>query len=304
MKLFEITSPKFILHPKLDPNNYKMSNRFSDAKNWKARLYLANSIGQNSPLKKGDFDQVRYIMVSLVDNTIIPIAIGDEHRMGEDLLYYFERKIKGFGNVDNYIPIACFSGNYIYNESQIPKWLAGIKKWLSYGGKNLVLKGTYGLSKATVSFEEFAKSNGKCVLNIEPGRLAFVGQKLYNAYKALSESISAVANKQPEEILPRQANVIFRNAKNILDILEEHIFDGFLSACKNSDEFDNLMNAINQLQQENNISKLEELFFGFDSYKNRLHNKLRELEKQPDPSNSLSATFGDIPLAVDMFGRL
>jgi hypothetical protein len=302
MKLFEIISPKFILHPKLDPNNYKINSRLSDAKNWKAKVYLANSVGQNSTIEKGDFDQVRYILISITDNSIIPVAISDEHRMGDDLVYYFERKIKGF-KFNDYKAISCDSGNYIYNKEQISKWVIAIKKWLSYGGKNLVLTGTYDLSKAKVSFEEFAKTNGKCVLSITPGKLAFIGQKLYDAYQILAKSLSVVANKKPEEILPRQYNVIFKNAMNIVDLLDKHIFDGFLVASK-PNEFDDLKIKVKQLHEEENIKGLEQLFFGFDSYKNRLHNELRTLEKKPDSYNNLTATFGDIPLAVDMFGQL
>lgn len=80
--------------PKNIPSNFfKITNSLKDIKNWKARILENNSGGEK--LKVGDYDEVGYVMISLKDNTIIPIARSDEHHRGYDIMYeIYESKYK------------------------------------------------------------------------------------------------------------------------------------------------------------------------------------------------------------------
>ena len=105
---------QFIIPEKIQ-KNFEITGDMSNAKNWKAKILAANSATKGQ--KIGQWDQVRYILIGLKTNNIIPIAIADEHRTGYDVLqeYYYKKKLVP---KDDYISVCSWGNEYFYPENQ------------------------------------------------------------------------------------------------------------------------------------------------------------------------------------------
>jgi hypothetical protein len=107
--------------------NYKISGDLSNIKNWKAKVLLANSGGE-----EGKWDDVGYVLISLDNNYIVPVARSDEHHIGYELLEHLENS--GKINSNNYISVWCRDGNdYIYHEEDIPEYVQAFTRAIQYG---------------------------------------------------------------------------------------------------------------------------------------------------------------------------
>ena len=76
----EAQGASFRLMPGLDPNKYVMTDSLRSVNKWWAYTYVGDSSPEGKPDTMGE---VGYIMISLRDNTIIPIS----HHRGMDLLF-------------------------------------------------------------------------------------------------------------------------------------------------------------------------------------------------------------------------
>jgi uncharacterized protein YbaR (Trm112 family) len=285
----------FILQPNLKPENYIMTGSLRDVARWRAMTYVANNGGS-----KGEMDEVGYVMISTKDNTIIPIANNDDHHTGKDVLYTLGRRYN-FNDRD-YVPIDASGRNYIYTEDEIPVLLNVITKFLSYGGINGTLNGSYDMHKVAMTLEQFVESNGN--INVEPGQLAPIGKYFVETYQRTAQALS----KARGSLMPSTINAAFKAAAEIPVMLEKL---AFFIPNKLWKEIKEMSNHIAILQQEQNIPGLENYLFGFDSIKNKVHISLKQLQAQiargepPDYSQQRTEmrAWGDIDLAIDVLGR-
>ncbi len=290
----------FRLHPALNPENYVMTASLADHEKWQAMTYDGSSAGEKDA-RKGQMGGIGYVMISLKDDTIIPISRSDEHHRGADTLYTLSRKTKGAIDPSDYLPIWSYGNNYIYNKSEAPILLTALTKFIAYGGKNGVLKGSSGLRGIAMSSKQFIASGGN--VEVSAGKLAPLGAEIYEGFENLAQALrKARSNPEARSV----AGAAFEAAIGLLrllmrDRLEEKGID--------VKEIETLMPKLRQIKQERNVQALEELFFGFHGVKNTIHNNLRAAQKRAQAGEEvwrdgdLKAIWGDIDLAVDMLGR-
>ena len=287
-------APKgFALAPFLDHANYQITDSLKDAPRWRAKILSANSGAYGQ--KVGQMDAVGYVMISKVDNTIVPIARADEHHCGADLLDALCQKTSG--NPDNYVPIYAIGNNYVYSSCDIPKLLKVITKFVSYGGNpDLHLIGSNDLTGKCTTLGEFVESRGQ--VTVAPGKLNPAGRRAVEMIQQLSRTIGAAA----QSVQRSKTGKSFTEAGNLIKFIGFELGHGH-SAAKGA------MDKLKQLAKDD-LDGLTELIFGFDGVKNKLHNELRAYQARVVAGESLwtdsylKKTWGDIPLAIDMLGKI
>lgn len=130
--LLETVLASFKLPDGVPEENFLITNSFADTNKWKAKIMLDNSHGKGTP-NKGSLQSIGYVMISTKDNTIIPIARNDEHRMGYEVMHDIYRE-KYKVEVGGYFSFCVISKNYVFEEKEIPKFILAGTKFLSYGG--------------------------------------------------------------------------------------------------------------------------------------------------------------------------
>jgi hypothetical protein len=284
MRFIELNESRgtFRLHPAFDPKNYVMTDSLRDVRNWRAMTYAGNSIGRDGP-KIGEMGPVEYVMISKIDNTIIPISRSDEHHCGRDMLYEIGV------NDDDFIPIFADGNNYIYFEEDIPDMVNVLRKFLSYGGIDGYLKGANSLTGFVMTLSGFVNSDGN--VNINPGELASTGKKIISEYKKLVDACD-IARADPERVsllgtAKQQAKRVVGTVRDISYLMGVSVTKtDVIDACSSVDE-------------------LEQVMFGFKSLKNDMHNALRKAKKESKSYDHeiMSRLWGDIDLAIDILGR-
>ncbi len=301
----EAQAPKrasFRLHPALDPNNYVMTNSLRDHAKWRAMTYVGNNSNTG---ETGHLHEVGYIMISLVDDTIIPISRDDEHHMGRDLLYdladgtypYKKKSKKIDINPSDYIPIWKYGANYIYDQSEVKDMLIGLSKFLSYGGPDGVLVGTHDYRGKMMHSSDFVAAGG--FISIEQGKLAPVGQRVYDQFNQLARLIGQ-ASDDDDRIKLRP---VFLKAAELckflcgdINFLKLGIFDMAKEAAP----------KLREIQKANDLQALRELVFGFHGIKNTMHMYMKKVVKDNNKwsLDDLTAMWGDVDLAIDMLARM
>lgn len=291
----------FALHPSLDPNKYQISDSLRSVQSWKAYTYVNN----NADVGKGNFDKVGYVMISKTNNTIIPISRSDEHNQGFDLLWDMiegntAEKIKHDIDINDYVAVWPHGNNYIHTQKDIPDWLTVLKKFISYGGNpDGIVHGPRDSRGHILRIADFISHDGD--FTIQQGKLAPLGQVLYDNFKNLAEMIRSVDGG--DRIKTTQAFVAAVKFAKMLPDISSKLgvpYNDLLALPK----------KIKELQKENNIQGLDELFFGFDSLKNKIHINMKKTfaEQQAGQSpwmwGDITAVWGDVELAIDLLGRI
>lgn len=297
--ILEAHGPKFTLMRGLDPEKYIMTNSLRDADNWRAYTYAGES---SEGRMQGDMGEVGYVCISLKDNSIIPIARGDEHHQGMDLLYDLAegvrfnargKKIKTAPldfNPSDYYPIFALGNNYAYEGDQ-SKMVIAVKKFLSYGGKDRTIKGM-GIPSQVMHLSDFVGAKG--LAKIEHGKLAVIGEKIVNGFTNLANAIRNASDQSRVSTV-----AIFKQAVDLIKLL--HSVNYELGV-----RFDDTPDKIRELQKTNDLTGLEELFFSFNGVKNSLHAELKKMVAEASRWNEdrINALWGDPELAIDMLGRI
>lgn len=272
MLISEITRAPFRLHPGLDPTHYEITNSLKDFERW--LVYTHEGFTASDPansIKRGQMAKPGYIMISLVDDTIVPISRGDEHHSGMDVMYdQIAKECKRNGhpiNPRNYVPIWGYGHNYIYYKSDIPKMLTALTKFLSYGGRDGPLKGSNDLRGMMMNSSDFVERGGDVVIN--PGTIAPAGQKIMNDFRQLEATLRA-AGELPEMERAKRARAFVAAAEfaarlrpylSELAIKDYHI----LTDPK----------IIGAYKKANDIEGLKKLIFGFHGLKNSIHQEMK-----------------------------
>lgn len=285
MRLYEVLGT-FSLHPKVNSEDYQIGSSLRDVGKWKARIILANNT--NSP--PGEMDDIHYVMISLKDNTLIPIARGDEHHTGYDLIRHLGL------NPSDFYPITR-GGNYIYREDEIPSALIAVQKWLDWGGVDAEIASTAGSGLTfKIHLSDFLASEGK--YRSEKGMLAPYGEKLMAAFADTAQAIRQAAATAPAN--ERQIRVAFRKAKAIVKILSEGI-----EVDRDWGLYSSFTEAFPQMEKDLNLTWLEEKLFGFPSVKNSIHSRLKDaLSKGGYDLKRAEPFWGDVELAIHRLGDI
>lgn len=294
-ELLETANAEFRLHPALDPQNYSMTNSLRDVRKWKALTYVANSGGQ-----VGDMGEVGYVMVSLTDNSIIPISREDEHNMGKDLLYDFMEgtytKPKKPLPIDpeSFYPVWPMA-NYVRDEKQAKALLPALKKYLAYGGNDGTVVGTQQMRGRMMHFSDFIATEGK--VELVTGKLAPIGQRVYDHLDELSKMIAAAQDTDDRIKL----QPIFRKAIELCRYLASDYCFLKLDVMKMAEQ---APKEIRVLQKANDLQGLRELIFGFDGIKNTMHRRMKKAMENEWFAEDMQAIWGDTDLAIAMLGNL
>lgn len=281
----------FKLPPKVPRSFFKITKRFSDIDKWKAKILASNAAYGDK--KKGEWDDVFYVMISIVDNTIIPIARSDEHHIGYDVLYDV---YQDYGvNPDNYVSIASNGNNYISDESQkgISRFIEASKRFLSYGGRDLPVAPLSGRARPTMLVSDFVEHGG--FLEIKKGSLSPIGDKIYTQFEELSEAIQQFYKKR-SNIFERE---IYDLTKELNYILKEYVISTFSFDVLDSNVLKEWWNNAERAIDDENTNEVIDLIFGFGGIKNLIHNNLRA--KKTGDSEQI---FGDVDLAIELLGNI
>lgn len=254
---------------------YDISGDLSNAKNWKAKIITANSGGDK---KKGAWDSVGYVMISLTTNYIIPIARADEHRLGYETLEYLIKKYK-IKNL-NYQHIYVSDDSIVYGGEYHDDEYNALKKAYEYGLKDILIK-QYGGDRYDMSIEEYLKYNGdfnKAIATSKEKKIVSNdGQKFINKLSKIVDlferyDISMLhQNHKFEETIVDEC----KDLKKMI-ILNSKLWDIFRSGSnKNQKLFRDFCDSV----EVGNISKIKHTLLYTDGIKNTIHNLLRKDDK-------------------------
>lgn len=284
-----------ILSERISPslkNNYQITDSLSDVLNWKVKVVIGNSRNEKDP-DVGDYDSVGYVHVGINLGTIVPIARADEHHRGYDLVQHLIEK--GLIPSDTYYPFFCINNDYVDRNDQIA--LQAMKIWRKLGGPNITIRNWRNDGTPfQLTMDEFIEKEGN--IEINKGELFPFGQKLIDQLKEVSSlCIESRTNPLKEkQLYAKSVKTYLFYVKNI-DMCSESAVQEMLSKIENC--------KIKGGDQ--GIKDLEQLFFGFDSFKNNLHNQIR---KALDPKSysfekrDMIQIFGDLELANHLLSSL
>ena len=266
---------------------------------WKARIKIGNNVGSNNSPQLGDWDFVRYVLVGVKTNTILPVARGDEHHQGLDLAHEYQEK----GLIPEDVYIALSEGdNYIYNhdsEEDIQLYRNAIELWLKYKGDNAILYFTE--LRVKVDFRTFIREtkSGKVIDYLRSlekqsqEELLPIGKKIIKLFGELSlEFNKKLSNK------PFKEDRIYNKALELAHILEDSFYDSKLNTA---------IEAIKSAENSLDLQKMEEAIFSFDGAKNVIHIKLKKLleeERLLGIDKEFPAVFGSLKVALEKMDGL
>jgi hypothetical protein len=302
----------FRLHPALDASKYEMPGSLASVRRWKAFCYVGNDCEEKDAQQMQD---VGYVMVSLVDDTVIPIARGDEHHRGYDLLHDFAsgeyatyqmpssrrgRKPKPGPGLDirarDYVPVWSHGTNYVYGPKDVADMTEALRRWLSYGGRDGIVIGANDLRGRALSSSGMVASGGD--FTFAPGTLAPLGAEIYARLEKLSATLVTLGR---EPTRPAMSDA-FRQTADLMTMIEPF---GYQIGVSQEFRREALV-RLKEARRSGDSQKLWELVFGFSGIKNVMHVYLRE-ETAKDwawSRDHLSSIWGDPGLAIDMLGRL
>ena len=280
--------------PSLIMENLQITENLADVSSWKARVILGNSVGRDCP-KLGEWDQVIYVHVGINTGTIVPIAKGDEHNRGYDLVHYLTGK--GLIPHDSYHPIS-YSGDYV--DGNDPLALECFKIWRKLGGPNVVIKnssrGYNNPGVFQVTIDDYINADG--LIKMEKGTLFPIGKGLIDHLKKLAELCQEYRRSQ------RGEKQVYAQALRLLMFYTQKV-EQF--ETKSLQEIKARVMEAEKLGSMEGLQKLEEAIFGFDGLKNQLHQQLR---KAMEPNafsfyvDGMVALFGDMDLANHELGSI
>tara|TARA_B100000745_G_scaffold300550_1_gene255181 strand:- start:1320 stop:2210 length:891 start_codon:yes stop_codon:yes gene_type:complete len=285
---------KFRLHPSLDASLYQITDNMAQVTKWRGPSYF-KEMGDDSDYTIG------YVMISLKDDTIIPIPRGDEHHRGYSVLY--EKEFRDV-NPKDYYPIFAIGNNYIFGEEDKKLMLAAAKKYFSYGGKDWALFGGNEFRNLSMLLSDFVKLNGD--VTISKTKLPPSGQRIYSGFVTVAGLIRQARNSNR----PSDIGKAFLATKKLLDMC--HTFYMSIGTVGDFDKEDWILaknrKAFKELKKNQDIEGLEQALFGFGGLKNSIHAHLKTIHNKPEQSvwdDNYRAMWGeDLELAINMLAQI
>jgi hypothetical protein len=284
----------------------QIDGNLANVDKWKAKIVLGNSMPKGQ--KKGDWDNVGYIWISLDSNVIVPIARADEHHYGGDLMeYYMKKKLVPR---EEYYPIwAVEGGNYVY-DNDVPRALKAFRKFRIYGGRNVTIQNWRKGDNVRATADTFIKQGGD--LKIRKGQIAEDGQRVLDLLKEIEELYKKYRDgvehgKRTQTVEKKIFSLIYRFIKEGL-----HYQGFFRHLDLDESEVKKYEDRVIKAEGEENVEKAIEAIFAFGGLKNEIHNRLREIvrkSKSDDLSirwklEDLRLFFGDLDAMIHALGAI
>lgn len=289
----------FTLAKECDPSNYNITGSLRQVERWKAKIIAGNSVGYTQDV--GDWDDVGYVMINLHNNDIIPIARGDEHHTGFDLLYDMGV------NTDHYCPL--FNGNnYVYNQQDVDKMIVAATKWMSYGGGDFMIIGSNSLTGKALFASQLIDMNNM-EYTIEPNKMSMIGEKLFDGFVGIADALSEARN-EPMNI--RKAQISYLKALDLVKLIKKIGYFRLPFEKTKTLTISDVMaidKKILELKRnhDGDTYELEMLIFGPNGLKNGMHNAIRRDNKKSGNivfTDSYKIFGPDLELAVSKFGTI
>lgn len=277
-------------------NMFMITDNIGDVDEWRAKVILGNSM--RSGMKKGMADEVGYVMVSIRDNTIVPIARSDEHQTGYELMYGFYQKKYGI-NPRDYISIFA-SGNNYASEDGVKDYIEAYRRFLSYGGKDLPvsLAGDYSvptqLMSSVVRTGKFEKT--------KKGQLAPIGKIIVQVFENCAKALDRARGKMSSA----SERAFYDSVRVVYSTLKTYVVETFAFTVLESNFLDKWWKNVEDAIIAEDIDSVEEAMFSFGGIKNTLHNNLRKAlsDKSRYSAGRAESLFGDVELAVELLARM
>lgn len=293
--------------PSTIKDNFKIVGGLDNFKCWKTKVLAANSAGPD--VKKGDWEEPMYVMISLDSNNIIPIANSDSHQVGYDLLeyYYFKKKLI---QRENYVSICGDSTTYVYDDPKdTENKLKAFQKWLSYGGENQPVCSMGGSYRGDMLDIIERKGNVKII----PGKLAKGGKDIIDSIEHIAKEylkFSSLKNgRTPND---DEVHKLFEFTKQFLDKFlksggynrELTYIDLPKNQIVNDDYIRSTIKRVLEDEDKLDWDDLAQIFLSHTGIKNRIHMGLRHIIQSKKVDNDWEGLFGDIELANKEFNRI
>lgn len=283
----------------------QIDGNLANADKWKAKIVLGNSMPHGK--KKGDWDNLGYIWISLNSNVIVPVAQSDEHNLGADLIdIYVTKKLIPD---EDYYPIFHNGNNYV-QKKDVPKAILAFRKFRIYGGKNVTIQNWNKKDSIRVTADTFIKQGGD--LGIKKGQIAEDGQNVINLLKEIEELYKKYRDmtergRRTQVIEKKIFSLIYRFIKNGLR------YDGFFRYLdiKESD-IKKYEDRIIDAEGKEDVEKAIGAIFSFGGLKNEIHNRLREIVQKSNSDDllvrlrleDLVLFFGDLDATIHALGAI
>ena len=275
-KIFEKLSNELFQIPKEIESFYDITGNMANARNWKAKIIVGNTLGKGK--KVGDWDKVGYVLISLTSNYIIPISRSDEHHNGYDLLEYLINKYKIKNLI--YECVYLLGNTFVYGGEYHDKEIKAIKKAYEYGARDIIVK-KMGEKNKCMSINEFVENDGdfnKAKKNAK--KLKKVSTESQNFIDNLLEIIKLFEQYRTN---PLRQNV--KTADNIVNACKR--LDKLI--CKNDilsdiliwddDKNKKIYKSFEHAIEMNDLDTIDRCLFDMSGIKNIIHMLLRKNNK-------------------------
>lgn len=300
-KLYESENIQKFSIPKQLEKYYIIDGDMSNTKNWRSTKYFNKFTLKNDLIESAKY--VRYVLISLDSNNIIPINMNDEHHVGYDVLYdvfYDKYKVTR----ENYVSVCSWGTHYIYHINDPVEKAEQIKvfeKFLDYGGNPKLKIHIYGTEESNrydyeMTVEQFLKTEG----SYKKFEKIYMKGNISEEGLQLIEILTNLKKQYNLYLTSTRTDYIEKNITTLSTKLYKLIVDVYF--YKNNKIFQYLFRKfasdIDFNIKANNINKLQDLIFSHDGVENYIHIKLKE--KDTDAKEF----FWDIKKALIEFNRL
>lgn len=272
---------------------FKLTNSMVDAQKWKVKVLESYCLEK----RKGSFDGVGYVMVSLKDNTIIPIARDDEHHRGEDLLYDYYQPRYGV-NPEDYYPVFCDGSNYPYNAEEEGKLKIALNKCKNYGlDMTLTTVNLYYVQRGNDTLytaEDFI--SGKAIKFKRKRKLTKTGEEFLKVFIDLKDAC---------EYRDSRGNLVLSRISAALTDLTSFLRSLVIAESGATLFTDGNVNYVNTQLEDYRYGITKEVdfmnyLFGFNGLRNTIHNFLRNSEYD----SFLNKQLGNVSELIEKLGAL
>ena len=279
--------------PQGTSRNFQITSNINEADKWKVKILIGNSMSEGE--KVGDWDDVGYIMISLKDNTIIPIARSDEHRRGYEVLadYYHL-------SYNDYYPLWIYGKNYPYDMKDLKQLEIALQKAQSYGlvfeDNNPIINFYYLKNRYPEIYPENYPDNisakdyfANAYNERKPDNISEKGKELVQAFELLTKCFEDKTLQKRK--LKNQIKNLYKVGSSIG--LNSNYAQPFISPI----EYEEMIEAVDFEDNEENIW---DMFFGFNGWRNKFHQRLRRNIN----NNKLNEQLGNVAEVIQLMSRI
>lgn len=265
---------------------------FGQAKNWKVQILEGNSLSKGK--KIGELDNVGYIYLNPKSGEVVPIARGDEHHAGHDMMLTWRSK-GAISNLGGFTPIYIHN-TYVYDSEDYAPYREAFQFWLDHGGPDIAVEiyrtGTAPTGQADVFAGSLSQFIAQKDFKPKPNEIAPIGKQII---KALEQAALALKRSLQD---PRHEVQFLKAADQVLRLKDQYRMP-LLGVFKTEP-----LKALEKALAQGDVKETEKALFGFNGLKNELHQQLREPDGKSPWHDSLVKVFGDLKSALKAFDAL